>query len=103
MLNLADYYSISHLFSVSLKTIDHFNRNLLMFYRHNASFEILVIKVQDFLNFELSPMKQRKPDFVCKKNGSSFEKALVIALNMFLSVFIFFMCKHMGESFQDYS
>ena len=27
-----------------------------MFCRHNASFENWIIKVQDFLNFELSPM-----------------------------------------------
>ena len=59
-----------------------------MFYRHNASFGILIIKVQDFLNFELSPMKQRKPDPVFKKNGSTFEKIVVIALK------IFFVCIH---------
>ena len=52
MLNLADYNSISHLLSVSPKAIGHLNCKMLIFCRYNASFEI-----QDFQNFELSPMQ----------------------------------------------
>ena len=40
MLNLADYNNISHLLSVSLKSIVHFYLKMLIFCRHNASFEI---------------------------------------------------------------
>ena len=56
MLNLTDYKSMSHLFSVSLQTIDQLNCKLLIFCKHYASFEIQISKVQD-LNLELSPMK----------------------------------------------
>ena len=56
MLNLADYNSFSDLFPVYLKTIDHLNLKLLMFYMHTESFKIWISKVQDFSNFELSLM-----------------------------------------------
>ena len=56
MLNLADYDSFSYLVSVYRKTTDHLNFNLLMFYRYTLSFKISISKVQDFSNFELSPV-----------------------------------------------
>ena len=56
MLNLEDYNSISNLLSLSHKTIDLLNWKFLVVYRHNASFEIWISKVQDFQNFEISPM-----------------------------------------------
>ena len=56
MQNLANYNSTSHLLSVSLQSIGHFNQKMLIFCRHNASFEICISKVQNFRNFELLPM-----------------------------------------------
>ena len=56
MLNWADYNSFSDLFSACLKTIDYLNLKLLIFSGHTASFKTGVSKVQDFENFELSPM-----------------------------------------------
>ena len=56
MLNSADYYRFSNLYSVCLKTIDHFSFKFGIFSEHNASFKIEVLKVQDFGNFELSPI-----------------------------------------------
>ena len=50
MPNLTDYNSISHLFSVSLKTIDQLNWKLLIFCKNNASFEIWILK---FMIFEI--------------------------------------------------
>ena len=44
------------LFSVCLRTTDHLNMKLLIFSGHTASFKIEVSEVQDFGNFELSPM-----------------------------------------------
>ena len=40
MLNLTDYSSISHLFSVCLKIIDQLNSKLLIYCKNIASFEI---------------------------------------------------------------
>ena len=56
MLNQGDHNSFSDLFSVCLKTIDHLNMKLRIFIGLTASFKIEVAKVQDFGNFELSPM-----------------------------------------------
>ena len=39
-----------------LRTIHHLNLKLRISSEHNASFKIGVSKVQDFRNFELSPM-----------------------------------------------
>ena len=44
------------LFSVCLRTTDHLNLKSLIFSGHTASFKIEISKVQDFGNFELSPM-----------------------------------------------
>ena len=46
----------SDLYLVCLKTIDHLNFKLWIFSGHIASFKIGISKVQDFGNFELSPM-----------------------------------------------
>ena len=54
MLNSADYYRFSDLYSVCLKTIDHLSFKLRIFSGHNASFKVGVLKVQDFE--KLSPM-----------------------------------------------
>ena len=54
MLNLGDYNRFSYLYTVCLKTTDHLNLNIRIFTGHTASFG--VSKVQDFGNFELSPM-----------------------------------------------
>ena len=56
MLNLAYYYRFSDYYSDSLKTIDHLSFKLQKFSVLIASFKIRVLKVQDFGNFELSPM-----------------------------------------------
>ena len=57
MLNLADYNSISHLPSVSLKSVGHLNlKKCWYFVGIIASFEIWISKVQDFQNFEISPI-----------------------------------------------
>ena len=55
-LNLGDYISFSDLFSVCLTTIDHLIMKLWIFSGHTACFKIETSKVQDFGNFELSPM-----------------------------------------------
>ena len=47
---------VSDLYSVCLKTIDHLSFKLGIFSGHVASFQIRVLKVQDFGDFELSPM-----------------------------------------------
>ena len=41
---------------VCLRTIDHLNLKLWIFSGHTASFKIGVSKVQDFRNYEFSPM-----------------------------------------------
>ena len=56
MPNKGDYISFSDLFSVCLKTIDHLISKLWMLSVHTASFKIEISKVQDFGNFELSPL-----------------------------------------------
>ena len=59
MLYYADYNRFSDLFSDYLNTITHFNLKLFIIVgntRHPASFKILISKVQDFGNFELSLM-----------------------------------------------
>ena len=58
MLNKGDYNWFSDLYSVCLKTIDHLNFKLWIFSGHTASFKIGILKVQDFGNFELSPMHE---------------------------------------------
>ena len=57
MLNKGDCISFSDLFSVCLRTIAHLIVKLWIFNGHTASFKIEISKVQDFGNFELSPMK----------------------------------------------
>ena len=57
MLNSGDHNSFSDLFTIFRRTIDHLNLKLRIFSGHNASFKIGVLKVQDFGNFELSPMQ----------------------------------------------
>ena len=56
-MNQPDYNSFSDLFSVYLKTHEHRNLKLLMFYMFTTSLKILISKVPDFRNFELSPLK----------------------------------------------
>ena len=56
ILNQTDFNSFSELFSVHLLAIDHLLLKLLTLCRHTASFKIWISKIQDFLNFELSPM-----------------------------------------------
>ena len=55
MLN-SNYYRFSDLYSVCLKTIGHLSFKLCIFSEHITSFKFGVLKVQDFGNFELSPM-----------------------------------------------
>ena len=57
MLSSADYYRFSDLYSVCLKTIDHLSFKLSIISGHTASFKIGVLKVQDFVNVELSPFE----------------------------------------------
>ena len=56
MLNWGDHNSFPDLFSACLRTIDHLNLKLLIFSVLTASCKIGDSKVQDFENFELSPM-----------------------------------------------
>ena len=56
IMNLVDYNSVTHLLSLSLKTFNHLNWKLLIFCRHNASFDIWISKAQDFQNLEFSSM-----------------------------------------------
>ena len=56
MLYWADYNSFSDLFSIHVKTIDHLDFKLLVFSRHTACLKIGISKVQDFENYELSPI-----------------------------------------------
>ena len=60
MLNYGDHNSFSDLFIVFLRTIDHLNLKLRIFSGHNASLKNGVLKVQDFENFELSPMQAHR-------------------------------------------
>ena len=53
---LGRLYSFSNLFSVCLMTIDHLKFKFRTFCGHIACCKIGVLKVQDFGNFELSPM-----------------------------------------------
>ena len=57
----ADYYRVSDLYSVCLKTIDHLSFKLLIFSGHIASVKIGVLKNQDFSIFKLSPMYEYLP------------------------------------------
>ena len=50
-------YRSPELYLVFLKPTDHLSIKLWIFSRNIASFKIRVLKVQDFENFELSPMK----------------------------------------------
>ena len=54
MLNEGDYISLSDLFTICLRAIDHLILKLWIFSGHTASFKIEVKKVQDFGNFQLS-------------------------------------------------
>ena len=65
ILNLGDYISFSVLFSLCLWTIAHLNLKVCIFNGHTASFKIGVWKVQDFGNFELSPMYKWHQVFKC--------------------------------------
>ena len=56
MLNYADYNGFCNLVSVYYKTNNHLNLKLLIFCRYTACFEVLLSKVQDFANFEISSM-----------------------------------------------
>ena len=55
MLNSTDN-RFSNLYSGCFKTTDHLSFKLWIFSGHIASFKITVLIVQDFGNFELSPM-----------------------------------------------
>ena len=55
MLNSADYYRFSDLFSVCLKTNDYISFKLYLV-GILQFFKIRVLKVQDFGNFEHSPI-----------------------------------------------
>ena len=55
-MNLTDYNSFTDLFLSVLKAIDHLNMNMLLFCWHTACFKVGISKVQDFENFELTPM-----------------------------------------------
>ena len=48
--------SLVTIFSVYLKTIDYLKLEIVDIYRHTANFKIWFSKVQDFGNFELSPV-----------------------------------------------
>ena len=93
-LNLTDYNSISHLFSVSLKTIDQLNWKLLIFCKHNASFEIWISKVQDFWNLELSPMRKYLQGFHIANNQDAGQTARMRRL-----VFTFVVCTKQNQVF----
>ena len=56
VIKVRQYISFSDLFSVCLRTIHHLILKLWIFSGHTASFKIEILKVQDFGNFELSPM-----------------------------------------------
>ena len=57
MLNSADNNSFSDLVSVYLNVFEHLTWEFSIFWRHTASFKFWFSKVQDFGNFELSPMQ----------------------------------------------
>ena len=57
MLNEGDCISFSDLFLVCIRTTDYLNLKLWIFSMYTASFKIEILKVQDFGNFELSPMQ----------------------------------------------
>ena len=56
MLNMADSNSFFDLFSVFLETIDHLDLKLLIFIGILQVLRYVFQKVEDFGNFELSPM-----------------------------------------------
>ena len=58
MLNSADRYRFSDLYSVCLKTFEHLSFKLSIFSGRIGSFKIRVLKVQNFGNFKLSPMNK---------------------------------------------
>ena len=64
MLNSADHYTVSDLYSVCLQTIDHLCFKFRIFSEQIASFKMGVLKVQDFGNFELSTMHTYRMHFV---------------------------------------
>ena len=57
-----DYNGCSGSLSVYLKTADHLNLNLSIFYRDTASFKIEISKVQDLGNLGLSSMQLQSHD-----------------------------------------
>ena len=56
ILNLADNSCFFDFLSAYVRTVHHLNLKLLIFYSYSASFNIWISEVQDFGNFELSPM-----------------------------------------------
>ena len=52
--------SFYDLFSICLRAIDHLILKLWVFSGHTASFKIEILKVQDFGDFELSPMHMQQ-------------------------------------------
>ena len=65
MLNYGDHNSFSDLFSVCLRAFDHINFQLRIFSGHTASFKTGVSKVQNFVNFEFSPMQVLSAEHCC--------------------------------------
>ena len=60
MLNSADNNSFSDLLSVYLKVVDYLTWIFFfIFWRHTESFKFRFSKVQDFGNFELSPLHSK--------------------------------------------
>ena len=74
ILNLADYNSFSGFLIVYLKTIDHLNMKLLLFYRHNARlrFKFLKFRIFEIWTFTLTSSSSVKIYRICPKNWDFF-------------------------------
>ena len=63
-----DNNNFSNILSVHLIVIDHLSLKLLIHCRYAASFKIWISKVQNFGNFELSPMEIHVNPFSATEN-----------------------------------
>ena len=78
LLNSGDYISFSDLFSVCLRTTNHLNLKLWICSGHTASFKIEISKVQDFGNFELSPMLLQNEIFLWLSPFHLFQRKWIL-------------------------
>ena len=86
MLNSEGCISFCDLFSICLRTIAHLNMKLWIFSGHTESYNIGISKVQDFENFELSPMFARGCRLELKKKFTLIRQCINLVSTRFTKV-----------------